>query len=526
MKNKSAILLLLIFSLTMLGSFLFVTPVSAAIQLVKSADFGTVYYIDSRGVRHTFPNEVTYKSWYGNNFSQIVIVSNDFLSNYPLGDNITIRPGTYLVKIRTAPQTYTVEQGGVLRELQNESIAQAIYGQDWAKRVVDVPDVFFDNYILGEPIIHDYTTPDSILYQDEQSKKYYYRNNNILRFFESKQAVLDNYFNLDHAIVRNRSYYIRQRPISGLDKNVLNPVALPLFDTRDCENKKLKAAMIFLVDQSYSPDEIERLQIIKKSISAHFSYVTNDLSEIDIDYPTIILLDNGYLTKEQIDGTTSIENEVLNTFMLCNDNESFKSIEEGCTRITQGGRFKVTNDIFQASLDKIVRSISTIKKSVTCDIQPLLDKINIEKSDVEPSPTTNTKINTEQISIEKEQLTEILKVEEQPKEISDHGKLKIFFSLISTDQNISNDLMLKMNNEVKTYNGLKSFILNNSVPDNIIVAKRVMDLNKYKLRDSRFIKNSIINWKESIDITLSRVLSDIDDEDVDADFPMSIFNDV
>ena len=148
MKTKITGIIFLIFSLTILGNFLFIKPVYAALELVKSQEFNTVYYIDSVGIRHAFPNETTYRSWYGNDFSKIIIVNNDFLKNYPLGKNITIRPGTDLVKVRTSSPVYAVEQGGVLREIQNEGISQALYGEDWPRRVVDIPDVFFDFFLL------------------------------------------------------------------------------------------------------------------------------------------------------------------------------------------------------------------------------------------------------------------------------------------------------------------------------------------------------------------------------------------
>ncbi len=296
------------------GNFLFAVPSQAAIELVKSKDFGTVYYLDSHGLRHAFPNEITYKSWYGNNFSKIVTVGNDFLVNYPLGRNITVRPGTSLVKIKTARQVYTVEQGGVLRELKDEGIAEALYGENWAKRVVDVPDVFFGDYQIGEPIIHDYTIPQSLLFQDQNSKKYYYKSNTVLQPFADQKAVLANHFDLKNAFVSSRSFFVRERPITGLDKNIFNLIAPPITDKRDCENKKLKAAVIFLVDKNYTTSEVEKVQVIKQEIAGRFSWVTDDLAEIDLNYPTAVFFDDGYFLQKRNDGTTEVKNEVINSF--------------------------------------------------------------------------------------------------------------------------------------------------------------------------------------------------------------------
>jgi len=314
MKIKLTATFFIIFGLTFLGNFLLAAPAQAALELVRSNDFGTVYYLDSRGFRHPFPNQTTYESWYGKDFSKVVTVGNDFLANYPLAKNITIRPGTYLVKVRTAPQVYAIEQGGVLREIQSEGIAEAIYGENWAARVVDVPDVFFGDYSVGQPIVHDYTVPDSILYYDTLTKKYYHKNNGILRPFASDQAVSANHFKLSEALASDRSYYVRQRPIVGLDKNVFNPVATDLADQRDCASKDLKAAILFLADKNYADGEIEKLQTIKKAIPDRFGWVTDGLSNIDIDYPTAIFLDDGYLMKKRNDNTAEVENELINSF--------------------------------------------------------------------------------------------------------------------------------------------------------------------------------------------------------------------
>ena len=321
MKNGFIKLLSLIFSLTVLGNFLLIPATAAGLELVKSKDFGTVYYIDSRGVRHPFPNEITYQSWYGNDFSKVVTVSSEVLANYPLGRNITIRPGTYLVKIRTAPQVYLIEQGGVLRELQNESIAESLFGEDWSKRVVDIPDVFFGDYSIGEKVIHDYHIPDSLLYYNSEKNKYYFKNNGILREFGSIQAVKDNYFNLDQAFKSSREFYERQRLITGFDKNVFNPIAEPLNDRRDCENKNLKAAIILVVDKSYSTLEAQRLGIIKRELPDYFFWVTDGLSKIDVDYPTSVMYDDGYFLTKRNDGTTEVKTEVVNSFYDNNPDE-------------------------------------------------------------------------------------------------------------------------------------------------------------------------------------------------------------
>ncbi|OGL78411.1 hypothetical protein A3E39_02840 [Candidatus Uhrbacteria bacterium RIFCSPHIGHO2_12_FULL_60_25] len=121
-------------------------------DLIKGTDLDTVYYYYS-GYRYVFPTEKTYKSWYGNDFSTVKTIAMTQLTSYSLGrQNVTYRPGTQLLKITTDPKTYAVGKGGKLRWVQNEAVAKLLWGNDWAKQVHDLPDPFFINYQIGDPI--------------------------------------------------------------------------------------------------------------------------------------------------------------------------------------------------------------------------------------------------------------------------------------------------------------------------------------------------------------------------------------
>lgn len=108
----------------------------------------TVYVIGNDGKRHAFPNDAVFHSWF-RDFSTVTEIDTALMASYALGKNITIRPGTYLVKITTDPKVYAVETGGILRWVPSEATAVAVFGSKWKERVVDVPDVFFGNYKIG-----------------------------------------------------------------------------------------------------------------------------------------------------------------------------------------------------------------------------------------------------------------------------------------------------------------------------------------------------------------------------------------
>ncbi len=120
-------------------------------DLVKSPTASDVYYYAADGKRYVFPNEKTYKSWYAD-FSTVKTITGAELAALPLGANVTIRPGTKLVKITTDPKVYAVAPNGTLRWIETEAIAIALYGSNWAQRVVDVPDGYFVNYTVGASV--------------------------------------------------------------------------------------------------------------------------------------------------------------------------------------------------------------------------------------------------------------------------------------------------------------------------------------------------------------------------------------
>jgi uncharacterized protein YkwD len=57
-----------------------------------------------------------------------------------------------MVKIQSDPKLYAVTRGGVLRWVASETVATQLYGQYWNQAVDDVPDSFFVNYSIGDPI--------------------------------------------------------------------------------------------------------------------------------------------------------------------------------------------------------------------------------------------------------------------------------------------------------------------------------------------------------------------------------------
>ncbi len=111
----------------------------------------SVYCMMADGTRLAFPNDLTFFSWFPD-FSDIRLYDGEALAGYRLVRNATFRPGT-LVKLRTAPQVYVVvDVFGTLRWIPSELRAIELWGPAWAGLVFDVPDEFWANYTIGQPL--------------------------------------------------------------------------------------------------------------------------------------------------------------------------------------------------------------------------------------------------------------------------------------------------------------------------------------------------------------------------------------
>lgn len=188
--------------MVVLGMSLITAPeVGAAAQagdLIKMDGLSSVYYLGKDGKRYVFPSESVYFSWYSD-FSGVVTISAAELQSYPLGGNITMRPGTKLVKITTDPKVYAVSPNGTLHWIQSEADAIALYGANWASMVVDVADSYFTNYTIGDPLPSG-TYPAGTILKNVDGSSIYYWDGAEFRKFANEAAFVANGFNFDYVV--------------------------------------------------------------------------------------------------------------------------------------------------------------------------------------------------------------------------------------------------------------------------------------------------------------------------------------
>lgn len=190
-------------------------------DLVTSPDLGTVYYVNQNKERVVFPNEQTFLSWYAD-YSLVKNISQDNLEALPLsGRNVTIRPGTLLIKIVSSPQVWLVGAPHNLYWLQDgESQAQALFGTDWASRVVDLPEYFFTNYQEQQALSLEASLPAGILFFHTSSGKYYISTTGGLRVV-TEAGLKANHFQTKYAL-----------SVSDLPSLPILPDSLDQFETR------------------------------------------------------------------------------------------------------------------------------------------------------------------------------------------------------------------------------------------------------------------------------------------------------
>ncbi|MFA5902331.1 MAG: Ig-like domain-containing protein [Desulfobacula sp.] len=160
-------------------------------SLVKRADMTSVYFIDQDNRRHAFPNSAVFLSYYPD-FSGVQTITAATMSEIPLGNNVTMRPGTYLVKIQSDPKVYAVAPYGVLKWITTEQLAVSLYGSDWATRIIDVEPTFFSNYQTGSSITTAIHPTGSAFSYLGDSKVYYVEGGN--KRYVSPDVFISNKF--------------------------------------------------------------------------------------------------------------------------------------------------------------------------------------------------------------------------------------------------------------------------------------------------------------------------------------------
>lgn len=121
------------------------------LALGRTETVSSVYCLMGDGTRLAFPLDTVYFSWFAD-FNNVETYDSASVAEHRLVRNVTFKPGT-LVKSATSPNVYVVvDSFGVLRLVPSEQKAIDLWGSAWAALVFDVPDAFWTNYTIGQPL--------------------------------------------------------------------------------------------------------------------------------------------------------------------------------------------------------------------------------------------------------------------------------------------------------------------------------------------------------------------------------------
>jgi hypothetical protein len=158
-------------------------------RLIKLENLSAVYYVNGN-TRHLFSNEKVFFSWYRGSWvdQDIEIVLQDEFDSYSSGNNITIRPGTNLIKFQNSNRVYTVSTGGILHYASID-ILDNLY-DDHENRTIAMQNGFESDYKRGNPLDGSYYPSGTLIRYDDSSDIWYIDDN-------QKRKLENNAFDLN-----------------------------------------------------------------------------------------------------------------------------------------------------------------------------------------------------------------------------------------------------------------------------------------------------------------------------------------
>lgn len=190
-------------------------------SLIKGSE-SMVYYYNENGTRHAFPDETTFLSWFPD-YSMVQTITDSELADIPIGVNVTIREGTYLIKITSDPKVYAIEPGGIIRWIETEDLGAELYGVDWRNRVYDVPDHFFTNYYGGSVIDTPLHPVGTLITYEGDPNVYLISAEREKRWIVDENAFEANYYRWEF-VVTTTIPYLDGEAITGAEPELIYPI--------------------------------------------------------------------------------------------------------------------------------------------------------------------------------------------------------------------------------------------------------------------------------------------------------------
>lgn len=118
-------------------------------NVVRTPADPAVYHIDSSGRRHVFMHINIFRTWFGGDFSSVIMVDAATIASFPLHRAVTYRPGS-MVKTQDSPKVYLVMKGRQLKHIMNEQVASDLFGANWNQMIYDLNVASLGDYNMAE----------------------------------------------------------------------------------------------------------------------------------------------------------------------------------------------------------------------------------------------------------------------------------------------------------------------------------------------------------------------------------------
>ena len=187
---------------------------AGSLLAMKGQSGAAVYLVGADMKKYVFPSMKEYSTWYPN-FDKVVRVAVAELDMYPDGGAVTVRPGTKLVTHMNTAKVYAIEPGGILHWIPTDTVAKALYGNNWTSRLVDVIPGYFTSYkATGTDVSDKYVTGTVV----KMGTTYYYISGTTKRAFASDAALTANgYMASDAVTVTALTGYTDGSSITGAE---------------------------------------------------------------------------------------------------------------------------------------------------------------------------------------------------------------------------------------------------------------------------------------------------------------------
>ena len=122
-------------------------------DLFQSEGSSGTYYYTSAG-RFVVPHGTVFESWWGTDVcacAQVSVVSEDLAREIALMGDLTIKPGSFIIKLNSNSGLYVIEAPHTLRRASEDVIAE-LYGASWTNLVREIPEIFLGDYTVGTDV--------------------------------------------------------------------------------------------------------------------------------------------------------------------------------------------------------------------------------------------------------------------------------------------------------------------------------------------------------------------------------------